>query len=408
MEQIRSCRCLIFLLGALALILFSGCAASKSDIVISQSELPAHPRLAELQAVEPVEKNGLTEFNGSKKYVKDGVPVILLRGSPYEMGYARGVLLKKELRQWTVDNLTMIKKMAFGNIGLSMLHSRTEELSRFIPDQYRQELKGLSAGASIDYDTLLMLNVLDTIGKQFACTSTAVKDENGHILRSRGLDFKDLKYFRPSMLFIYRPDNGNAFASLGPPGIIGVLTAINEEGLTFGVHDIFAAGLEWRGIPAGMLYRTVVESADTVDEAGRIIKNANRSVAQMALVTDPGDAAVFEFTHDEFGKIEMTESPLILTNHTRAIDEGRKYKNSINRFHEAASFFNKAGNRVTLDKLVELHRMPLISREKNPTPSLNIHSAVFNSNTLDFRVAIGAHPASKGQWHEFNLKEELD
>ncbi|MFP3870484.1 MAG: C45 family autoproteolytic acyltransferase/hydrolase, partial [Syntrophobacteria bacterium] len=358
--------------------------------------------------MEPVEKNGETVFNGSKKYIKNGVPVVLLKGSHYETGYARGVLLKEELQEWTVENLTMIKRIALGNIGLSKLHSRAEELNEFIPDQYREELKGLSAGSAIDYDTLLLLNVLDTIARQYACTSAAVRNENGSVLRSRNLDFKDFKYFRPSFLVISQPENGNAFASLGPPGIVGVLTAMNEKGLTFGVHDIFAAGPEWRGVPAGLLYRSVVEKADTVDEAAQLMRNAKRSIAQMALVTDPEGAAVFEFTQDQFETIPMTESRLILTNHTRAIDEGRMFENSTNRLKDVAYFLEQAGNRVNLDTLVELNRRPLISREETPTSSVNIHSAVFNSNTLDFRIAIDPPPAAKGRWHEFNLKRELD
>lgn len=50
-----------------------------------------------------------------------------------------------------------------------------------------------------------MLNVLDTIGKQYACTSVAASNQAGDMIRSRSLDYRDLEYLKP--LISKRRDN---------------------------------------------------------------------------------------------------------------------------------------------------------------------------------------------------------
>jgi len=397
---------ILLTLAGITLFLSCGCSIDKSQITLPLSEPMPHPLLQKMQSMTPVEQEGKIIFNGSKKYVKGNIPVLLLNGSPYETGYARGVLLKSQITQWAIDCIYMIKRMGFGNLGLNLAHSRTKEIEPFIPLVYKDELKGLSAGCNIDYQTILMLNVLDTIGKQFACTSVAAKDKKGQMLRSRSLDFKDLEFLRPSILTIYKPDQGNAFACVGPVANISVFTAINEKGLTFGVHDIAGSKTGWKGIPAGLLYRTIIQNADTVDDAGNILKQASRCLPQMAMVTDTASAALFEFDSKDLKTIKMEQDLLILTNYTRALKIGTKSSNSLARYQEADTFFKKNNQPITPDTLIELHRQPLISTIYEDVWT-NIHSAVFNSNTLDFWIAVEPPKASRGKWIGFNLANEL-
>ena len=102
---------------------------------------------------------------------------MILHGDPFEMGYDRGVLLKKEIRSWVRDVFYMIQKLSFGtSIGKKILMNRAKEIEKHVPKEYREELLGLSAVADVDYTTLLMLNSIETIGRQFkGCTSLAVR-----------------------------------------------------------------------------------------------------------------------------------------------------------------------------------------------------------------------------------------
>jgi len=386
--------------------MFYSCAVKKSEITLPLSVPLPHAELQKMQSMAPLEKDGELIFNHSKTYEKNGILVLVLKGSPYEMGYARGILLQHQIRQWTIDCTYMIKKMAFGDIGLNMALSRAKKIEPFIPSVFKDELNGLSAGCGLDYQTILMLNVLDTIGKQFACTSVAVKNKNGHLIRSRTLDFKNLEYLKPSILSLYQPDQGNAFASVGPVGNISVFTAMNEKGLTFGVHDISGSTPGWEGLPAGLLYRTIIQNANTVDDAGYLLKKASRCLPQMAMVTDATHAAIFEFNSKNVKSVKMEHDSLILTNHTRALNIGRRSDNSLARYQEAVSFLKQFNRQMTEEKLIELNRQTLISK-LHAIVWINIHSAVFNSNTLDFWIAVDSPKASLGKWVGFNLENEL-
>jgi len=396
---------LIFTVG-IVFILFSGCTVQKTNIKVPLSQPIPHPMLLKMQSIPITVKSDESHFGNSKKYIRNGLTVVLLKGSPYEMGYARGALLKKELHEWAKECIYMIKRIGLGEVGMGLAMSRSKEIAAHIPIEYKEELIGLSAGSGIDYKTLVMLNSLDTIGKQFACTSVAVRKNNGHMIRSRSLDYKDLEYLKPSILQIYQPDRGIAFASVNSTGSIGVYTAINEKGLTFGSHDISGSISSWEGIPSGLMYRAVVQNASTVNEAEEQLKQYKRCVSQMAMVSDTNKAVIFEFNSKRLERIEMKDNDIVLTNYTRELKIGGLSENSVLRYDEARSYLNKVKTGMTEEKLVDLNRQKHISKLHNQV-WLNIHSAIFNSNTLDFWVATESPTASRGKWVGFNLGNEL-
>jgi predicted choloylglycine hydrolase len=391
---------------ALLTVLLAACVSRESIRISTSPPLP-HSHLAAMQSISPEEQKGIIYFGDSKRYEKRGVTVVLLKGDPYEIGYSRGVLLKNEIRDWVRDNLYMIKTQSWGTfLGETWMISRAREVEQFIPQEYREELNGLSAGSGVDYDLLLMLNVLDTIGRQFGCTSVTVKDSDGKLLRSRNLDYKDLPLLRPWMLIMYQPTHGYAFASVSSPGSIGVLTAMNEKGLTFGSHDISASSKAWRGIPAGILNRNIIQNAPSVKEVGEILNQSLRCLPRMFMVANSNNAGIYEFDSKQLGYKGMNGDHLILTNHTRVINIGSIYSNSLVRYHEAQSFLSHHGNNMDVKKLIDLNRCENISWAYDSRWH-NLHSAVFRPHTLDFWIAIDPPPATRGRWAGFNLIKEL-
>jgi len=354
-----------------------------------------------------VEKQGRVYFGASHRYQKQGVEVVTLKGGPYELGYARGVLLKDEIRDWVGDNLYMIKKQSLGTgIGVDLMVSRAREVEHFIPAEYQQELNGLSAGSGIDYEMLLMLNVLDTIGRTFGCTSVAVKGKDGKILRSRNLDYKNYPLFKPMNLVFYQPEHGQSFACISAPGVIGLRTAMNEKGLTFGIHDISGSSKEWKGIPSGLMNRKIVQYADSVEAVGQILERSARCLPRMIMVTSSTQAGIYEFDSEKFGYKKMDGDYLILTNHCQVLSIGQRYSNSLERYAEAESFLNNNRGRTDLRGLIELNRGELISWAAIPGWN-NLHSAIFKPDTLEFWIAIDPPPAARGRWVGFCMTREL-
>ena len=163
-----------FLVTILSINLLLGCV-SKGNIEVPASQPIAHPRLAEMQSLSLQEKDNVTYFGKSRRYYKNGIRVVVLSGEPYEIGYTRGALLRDEIRDWVRDLLYIVKKKSLGtSYGENLLKERAKEVEEFIPPEYREELQGLSAGSDIDYDVLLVLNILAPIIIDVACTSVSI------------------------------------------------------------------------------------------------------------------------------------------------------------------------------------------------------------------------------------------
>lgn len=250
-----------------------GCSSKENIKIHSKNPLP-HRSLYRMRSA-PLERVGKeTRFRNSKKYQNKGVTVVFLTGSPYEIGYARGILLKNEIDNWVKDRLARIKIKSIGtSIGRRWMISRAKKVEQFIPAELKEELDGLSAGSQINYDLILMLNLLETIAHEFGCTSVAVRASDGRMLRSHNQDGSKGNYMGPWTLAIYRPTKGYGFASVCPPGFIGVWTAMNEKKLTFGTHNISGARIRnsWRGLSTALLNRRIIQYSSTLEEAGETL-----------------------------------------------------------------------------------------------------------------------------------------
>ena len=385
----------------------SGCAG-KSATSIPVAEQWSHLQLERMQTTPVHTKVGTTFFGESRTYFKRGIQIVVLHGSPYELGYSRGVLLKSQIHQWVSASLAMIKKRFLGTtIGITMMNKRALDVEQYIFEEYKTELRGLAAGSGVKYETLFMLNVLETIGRSYGCTSVAVRDMKGQLLRSRNLDYQDLAFLKPFILFLYKPEQGYAFASLSAPGVVGVMTAMNEKGLTYGTHDIYASSKAWRGTPLGIMNRQIIQNAATPEAAGKTLTDSNRCLPGLLMVTNSDNAIIYEFDSKRVGHTDLENEHLILTNHTRKLALGRKNASSLNRFSEAEYFLAKNPPGTDLQELVELNRGRQISWAYNRQWH-NLHSVIFRPATLDLWVAIDPPPATRGKWIGFNLKKELN
>lgn len=392
----------------MAFLILAGCVSRQRIQIPLSAPLP-HPQLAKMQSISPEEKEGIIYFGNSKRYQKRGITIVLLKGNPYEIGYSRGVLLKDEIRTWVRDSLYMIRKFSLSMaIGEELMTKRTRDVEKFIPQEYREELTGLSAGSGVDYQTLLMLNVLETIGRQFmGCTSIAVIGADGHLLRSRNLDYRDLEYLLPWILIVYQPIHGYALASISAPGSIGVSTAINEKGITFGNHEISRSSRPWKGIPADILHRQVIQYAGSIKDAGKILAQSPRCLPEMWLVTDKEKACIYEFNDRKMGIKDMDGDFLILTNFTRVLNIGINSSNSLARYSTAKSFLTRHKNKMNLKRLIELNRDGLLSWVPSQWGFFNLYSVIIAPSTHDFWIAIDPPPATRGRWIGFNLVKEL-
>lgn len=298
---------------------------------------------------------------------QDGLYVITLEGTPYEIGFQQGTLMKEQINQIYKIYLndlvynTWVKEYAIlGRGGKDAWKSPRKALAKFakgqeefIPAEYLEEMKGIADGAGLEYiDVLSMSAHVDYFAilcSTIVATGKATPD--GKLVEARNLDWaqgglQDLDKF--STVLVIRPDKGHAFVSVLYPGIVGALTAVNDAKITAELNFSMAKENGKKGMPALIMLRHLIQNAGTLDEAEEILNKAEKFAGYNITVTDgkTNDARLIEVAHEKLGTKSPTDGVLVSTNHF--ITDVLAGKNI------DSSTFSSSPSQDRYDRLVEL------------------------------------------------------
>lgn len=223
------------------------------------------------------EESGTYFDRGSLKY-DHGIPVLVLEGSPAQMGLQYGVLLRKPLQK----SLAMMDEIINGVLEERPWYQRllfpawkswyTRTMGKRIPERYLEELHGIAEGSGIDYETVLFVATGAGIFDHFGCTSAVVKTSDG-ILHGRNLDWMPLSLGNTPLIIEYRPSDRQRYTSFTMVGVPGCVQGINEKGLTLSTNIAFRLRAETPdndGMPVMYKNREVLESASSLDAAQKL------------------------------------------------------------------------------------------------------------------------------------------
>lgn len=213
------------------------------------------------------------------------LPILYLSGSPYEMGYQHGSLLREQVRASVKNAMAFIDRQAWiPIIGRWLVHRTLDrawrQMAPFVPDRYLEELQGLSDGAGVPFSTLTRIHALPdlmaTTCSSFAAFGSATRD--GRLIQIRNLDWaiqSDVQRF--AAIFLLRPAGGQAFVNIGWLGFIGVISGINENQISVGEIGAETVDAHWKGIPMPFLQRQVLEEAQNLEDAVHIVQSTPRT-----------------------------------------------------------------------------------------------------------------------------------
>ena len=356
---------------------------------------------------QPIEEIG--NFNFSRKYIKAGVTVVYLTGSPYEIGLAHGTLCKREILE--VNRQYFEYYNQFLDDSSDKWEDFSKELKKRIPQEYLEEMRGISDGSQIEFDKILFLNALSTISMANKCFAFSFRETNSKIITFRQID-NDPKspLYKNMILYIIKPQKGYSFAAILNPGWVDGETGMNEHGVTVSQNNIGIKQTEWDLMPITHLSRYMLQYARNIDEAEQILDKQEAYPARLLFVSSKKGASIFEIANKEKARIDMKNEPLTLANHACVIASRIIRKSSTRRINYANQFLNENSEDMNIHKAIELVRSSKITWRWVPGVH-NYQSFIFSPSDLDFWIAIppdtNSVPASYGPYIGFNLRNEL-
>jgi len=278
------------------------------------------------------------------------VPVLHLRGSPYEMGYQQGVLLRQEIRGRVAS---LYGELTLDPLPLLLQEARLLE----IPDEFREEMLGLAQGAGVSYTDILLLNIWpqlaggprseEALNELFTTfqpwfpphvevgSPFATPDESasrwfslspGAIFAFFGEASKSGSLFHGVegdmalervLLILYEPEVGNAFVSLSGPGMVGVRMGLNEEKISVAYLDVPSLDSSLRGVLLPFTLRQALQYSGDIPQALRIIASAPRTGGANVVIGDgkPASAAALEVAVPRHALFEAQDDYVVRTDH---------------------------------------------------------------------------------------------
>jgi isopenicillin-N N-acyltransferase-like protein len=250
------------------------------------------------------------------------IPVGEFGGDPAQIGAEHGHrfhdqiidLFQNYLMARLPGNIRVEARMAAASFEIYML-----------PDQ-RAETQALADAIGLNvYDAVLAQCYLDLMPLT-ECSTIALPSEaapDGVARMGRNLDFDAGGMLdKHSVLIVYHPTGKYQFAAIGWPGMIGVLSGMNEYGLCLANMEVDRQMRPPMAMPYTLLYRTVLEQCRTVDEAIDLLKRTPRQSANNLMLMDArGDRAVAEIRPEGVTvRRGQSRTGRISTNHQRGQD----------------------------------------------------------------------------------------
>ena len=237
--------------------------------------------------------SSLATAEAAEVEVVDGLRVIHLSGTPYEIGRQHGEALREDVRASVGHVLGYFRhyvKIPWVNVRLAnwWLDRGWAPARPFVPPEILEELRGLADGSGVPLRELYRLHAVPD--NTYACANFAAWGRatgEGRLIHVRNLDWNiEAGIQRFATVFVVRPAGKHAFVNVGWAGFVGVLTGINDRQVSIGQVGAATVDATFRGKPMAFVMRRVLETSDGVDEAASIIRSAHRTIGANYVIAD--------------------------------------------------------------------------------------------------------------------------
>ncbi|MEM8885536.1 MAG: C45 family peptidase [Planctomycetota bacterium] len=350
----------------------------------------------------PVQPNEVPAAERGRLTLVDGLPVARLKGTPFEMGRQHGRLFR--------DQIHFLVREYYEGFSVKLIGARAMEewaarCEPFLPDAYRQELRGLAEGAGLSYETVLRVQCsVDRMQMAMCSTLVAGKEatKEGEILFGRNLDFPGRNILqRATIVLVFEAPDAPAVAAVTWPGLIGVLSGMNEHGVCGATMAIHPGKPARPGVPYMLMYRDALLAARKAGDVGDHIAKTKRTVPNNFTVVDAaGVSEVLEFDADRIARRPADRGAVCSTNFfVSELLRDTKWKVGTRRYETLETFLREKHGRIDVEGVRQALR-------DTATPFfLNVQAMIFLPRLRALEVAVGDQlPAAHGRYVRLDRK----
>lgn len=449
----------MFIYGATAvsaILLISIIAIMSYGIGSGDAYRPGKNIYQVLQAMQVKTDGNKKVFGDALMEKKDGLYLLHLKGSPYEIGYQHGVLLRDEINGgaagYYADIINGGRDVPF-SIKTWLLRKYLEwkvyvPLEKSQPINILEELKGIADGSGVPYDVIFRANhhtgplmvmtpvfakenveAFQKLGIPMgACSTFAALGENtsgGKTIVGRNTDYPGVKLWPKfqTILFV-TPREGFSHVKIGTAGIILWNPGMNSEGIVVCPHYMVFDDIDPTGWCIPAFTDEILRKANTLSRAEEILQNNPRGVSAGYVIISGKEKNAFaaELSTGKASIRPMKAGRIVMTNmgiteEKRAIDLTVRFsimEHQPGRYRrlEQLLAMNKGiidpalaaafmGDHIQYTTGLERATGHIVGVSDNET------SVVFSPEDLCFWVADGPAPVCNNPFRGFSLKNAL-
>jgi predicted choloylglycine hydrolase len=348
---------IVFIVSAFAA---GSCGTSKSK--------QHQPEIESFNGVIPVvKKQSKTTFYTGNNFLlknKQNLWELYVEGDPLERGLAIGSLTDSLLKKQEYVFFDRVKDLIPSgfkrNVVMGFVNWYNRKLYLNINNEYQAEIYGISKYAPEDLSDIapnflrdMYLHGAHDIGHAVqdlgivGCTSFAVwgnKTDDGSLILGRNFDFYAGDAFAKDKIVAFiNPNEGYPFMMMTWPGMIGVCSGMNTEGLTLTINAGKSKIPLSAKTPISIVAREIIQYARTIDEAIAIAKKKKVFVSESIMVGSANDnkAVLIEIAPDNLGVFEVSNNDqLVCSNHFQsdALKDNERNKEQIKDSHSQYRF----------------------------------------------------------------------
>ncbi|WP_276369854.1 C45 family peptidase [Chryseolinea sp. H1M3-3] len=322
------------------------------------------------------------------KKSESGLYELYVEGDPFERGVANGKLTR-ELVHYQEEVFTeQIHRLVPSDFYLGILKYFVgwfnRNLQENIIEEYQLEILGVSYAASTEFDDIappyqriLNYHAAHDIGHALqnmslvGCTAFATwgdESEDSTLIIGRNFDFYvGDEFARDKIIAFYKPAEGHKFMMVTFGGMTGVLSGMNDQGLTVTINAAKSDVPTASATPVALVTREILQYASTIQEAYDIVAKRKMFVAESFLIGSArdGKAAIIEKTPDDIDLVEARDNYLLSTNHFLGNKLGVSQLNQLHVKTSASPYrYKRLGELVARNKKNSVTKTAAILRDQ--------------------------------------------